>query len=173
MPASGECLTKSPIRIVAEIQTHIMERDKQNVVSRRYHAKDDKKTITVWRLDLDGILRIFNVCSVTSARRLLTSRFQTELQIDACATVSDTHQGAVDEHTITSDACCDGSNPEAIVPDVHDVSSARPIVSNVQDDIENTRTTASDIHRDKLKSRRNVDGQDQAVSITHTLIVTE
>jgi len=152
---------------VAEIQIYIMKRDKRNVVSRRYHAKDDKEAITAWSLDLDGILRVFNVCYITYARRLLTSCFQTELRKNARTTVSGTHQGAADEHTISS-------NAEVIVPGVHhDVSSAHPIVSDFQDDITNTRATASDIHRDKPKSRRNVDGQDQAVSITRTLIVTE
>jgi len=60
---------------MTEIQRHIVKRGERNPISRRYHAKDDKKAITAWRLDLDGILRIFNVRSVTSARRLLTPRF--------------------------------------------------------------------------------------------------
>jgi hypothetical protein len=55
----------------------------------------------------------------------------------------------------------------------HDVSNTQPIVSDVRSDVANTRTTASDIHRSKLKSREGADGQNQAVSTTRTLPVTE
>jgi len=41
------------------------------VISRLYRANDDKETISTWKLDLEGILGVFNVCSVTPARRLL------------------------------------------------------------------------------------------------------
>jgi len=157
---------------MAEIQRHIVKRGERNAISRRYHAKDDKKAITAWRLDLDGVLHVFNVCSITSARRLLTSRFQTELRIDPHPTDSDTHQDTANKHTIVSDAHHDGSNAEFIVPDVrHDVSDVRPIVS--RSDVANTRTTASDIHHDKLKSRGNLYGQNKAVSIVHTLKIAK
>ena len=49
-----------------EIQRHIIERGKLNVISRRYHAKDDKKAIATWKLNLDGTHDVFNVRSVTS-----------------------------------------------------------------------------------------------------------
>ena len=48
------------------IQRHIIKWGKRNAISRRYHARDDKEVIATWRLDLDGILRVFNVRSVTS-----------------------------------------------------------------------------------------------------------
>jgi len=54
-----------------EIQTHITRRGRRNAISRRYHAKDDKEAISTWKLDLEGILGVFNVCSVIPARRLL------------------------------------------------------------------------------------------------------
>ena len=58
-------------------------------------------------------------------------------------------------------------------------SQAEPVINKhptdpkVRGDITNARTTASDIHRDKLRSREEVGGQNQAVGLTHTLIVTE
>ena len=157
-----------------EIQRHIIRRGKRNVISRLYHAKDDKKAITAWRLDLNGILHVFNVCFVTSARRLLNSRLQTELRISPHATVSDANQDAANKHTVVSDARRDGSNAEVIVPDVRrDVSNAHPIVSDVQSDVANSRTVVSDIHYNKLKSREGTDGRNEAVSTTRTLPVTE
>jgi len=54
-----------------EIQRHITKRGRRNAISRRYHAKDNKKAISTWKLDLEGILGVFNVCSVAPARRLL------------------------------------------------------------------------------------------------------
>jgi len=36
----------------------------RNAVSRWFHAKDDKKMIATWRLDLDQTLQVFNVRSV-------------------------------------------------------------------------------------------------------------
>ena len=54
------------IRTIDKIQRHIIERGKRNAISRRYHAKDDKRAIATWKLDLKGILDVFNVRSVTS-----------------------------------------------------------------------------------------------------------
>ena len=68
---SGSFLTKLWIRIMDEIQRHITKRDRRNVISRLYRANDDKEAISTWKLDLNGILGVFNVCSVTPARRLL------------------------------------------------------------------------------------------------------
>jgi len=61
MHAPDDFLTSFSIRTIAEIQRHIVERSKWNGISRRYHAKDDKEAIDACRLDLDGILRVFNV----------------------------------------------------------------------------------------------------------------
>ena len=88
-------------------------------------------------------------------------------------TVFDARQGAVNIPATVSDVRHD--TPDAdVVPAVHrDVSNAHSIDSEVRSGIVNTRTTASDIHRDKLKSREDVGGRNQAVSGTHTLAVTE
>ena len=67
MGAPDDLLIEFSTRTVAEIQGHIIKRGKRNVISRHYHAKDDKDAIATWRLDLSGILHIFNVRPVTSA----------------------------------------------------------------------------------------------------------
>ena len=46
-----------------------MKWGKRNVVSRRFHAKDDKETIANWKLDLDEILRVVNVRPVTLVKK--------------------------------------------------------------------------------------------------------
>jgi hypothetical protein len=153
-----------------EIQRHIIKRGKRNPISRRYRKKKDKETITTWKSDLNGVLHVFDVCSVTSVWRSLTFRFQVELRIDAHPAVSDTRQDAADKHTVVSDVHPSSSNIEVVVPDVHcDVSNINPIVSGVRSDVENTRTVVSDIHCNKLKSPEGVDGRNQAVSTTRTL----
>jgi len=65
--APGDFLTELPIRTMDGIQRHIVEWGRRNAISRRYHAKDDKEAIVAWKSDLDGILRVFNVCSATPA----------------------------------------------------------------------------------------------------------
>ena len=60
---------------MAEIQKNIGERGKRNRVSQMFHAKNDKETIAMWRLDLNRILHVFNVRSGTSAWPLLTAFF--------------------------------------------------------------------------------------------------
>ena len=171
----GNFLTKLSTRAVAEIQRHIIERGKRNVISRRYHAKDDKEAIATWRLDLNRILHDFHVCSVTSVWRLLTSRFQTELWINTYPAVSGTHQdAAANKHTIVSDVHHDISNTEVIVSDArHDTPNTNPAVSYVRSDITNTHTVVSGIHRTRLKSHEGADGQNQAVSPTRTLSIIE
>jgi len=53
-------------RAVAEIQRRIIEQGKRNVVSRHFHAKNDKEAIATWKWDLNKILHLFNVRSATS-----------------------------------------------------------------------------------------------------------
>jgi RNase P protein component len=68
----GYFLIKLSFRAVDEIQRNIIKRGKRNVISRRYHAKDDKEAIIIWRSELGGILHVFNVRSVISAWSPLT-----------------------------------------------------------------------------------------------------
>jgi hypothetical protein len=65
MHTPRDFLIKLSSRTVDEIQRNIIKRGKRNAISRLYHANDDKKAIATWRLDLDGILHVFNVRSVT------------------------------------------------------------------------------------------------------------
>ena len=84
------------------------------------------------------------------------------------------HRGAASKHTTVANGHLDISNAEVIVPNARsaDVSNTHPVVSDVRGDVANIRTTVFGIHRDKLKSRGDVDGQNQAVSIVHTLRIT-
>jgi hypothetical protein len=159
---------------VDEIRRHVVERGKRNVISRRYHKTEDKEAITTWTSDLDGVLRVFDVCSVTSLWRLLTFRFQTELGMNAHPTISDARQDAAGKHTTVPDVHPNRSNIEAIVPDVRcDVSSTNLTVSGIPSDVANTGTVVSDVDRNKLKSREGADGRNQAVSTSRTLPATE
>jgi hypothetical protein len=49
-------------RTVAEIQERIVEKGTRNLFSQIAHAKNDKETLASWRLDLNRILHVFNVC---------------------------------------------------------------------------------------------------------------
>ena len=49
---------------MADVQKKLVKWGERNMISRRFHAKDDKETIAVWRLDLDKILQVFRVRSV-------------------------------------------------------------------------------------------------------------
>ena len=86
-------------------------------------------------------------------------------------TVLDTRHGAGNVHTTVSDAHYDTPDADNVLR--HNVSSTHPIDPEVRGVIANTRTTASDPHRGKLRGHEEVGGQNQAVSITHTLTITE
>ena len=76
---------------MAEIQGKIIKQGKRNVISQHLHAKNDKDKITAWRLDLDRVLQVFNVCPTVTVRRLLTPDSQTELAINTNVTVTEIH----------------------------------------------------------------------------------
>ena len=152
-------------RTVDEIQRNIIKRGKRNPISRRYHAKGEKEAIATWRLDLDRILHLFNVCSITCILPLLTCRFQAELVISTYPTRSDIRHDVTNAHATGSGAYHDIPNTESTVPNIRsDVSNTQPIVSYVQSDIANAHATAFGVHRDKPKSREDAHGQ---VSIVH------
>jgi len=48
-------------RTVADIRSKVVERSKQNGISRAFHAKNDSQMIAGWRADLNRILLVFNV----------------------------------------------------------------------------------------------------------------
>ena len=88
---------------MAEIQRKAIKRSKRNAVSRLVHAKSDKDVIAGWKLDLDRILRIFNVCSVVAVWLLLTVHVQTELAINTHGMVSDVHHDVANTRTMVSE----------------------------------------------------------------------
>ena len=88
---------------MAEIQRKVIKQGKRNAVSRLIHARNDKETVAAWKLDLNRILHVFNVCSVTFARSSLTVRFQTELAINTNVVVSDVRKGVYDTQAIVAD----------------------------------------------------------------------
>jgi len=118
---------------VAEIQRKILERGKRNALSRLFHARNDKETIASWRLDLNRILLIFNVRSVTPGWPSLSVRSQTELAVSTHVNVSDVGRDAANTRTVVSDIRDDVINTQTVVTDVHrDVVSAHAIVSELQ-----------------------------------------
>jgi len=76
-------------RTVAEIQGRIVEKRERGLLSRLAHAKNDKETIAVWKLDLIRILQVFNVRQPGCVRRPLIASFQTELALNTHTIVSD------------------------------------------------------------------------------------
>lgn len=111
-------------RTVAGIQRKVIKQSKRNTVSRLLRAKDDKDAIADWRLDLNRILHVFNVRSITYAPPLLTVRFQTELAINTHAAVSDIRH--------------DVANTQHIVSDIH-----RTIVKNQEGTDESGRSVSN------------------------------
>ena len=87
---------------MAEIRKNVIKRGGRNGLSRMFHAKVDKETITTWRLDLNRVLHVFNVCSVSPARPPLTVHLQTELAINTVVAVSDVHRDVLNTHIIVS-----------------------------------------------------------------------
>ena len=135
---------------MAEIQKNIVKRGRRSGVSRIFHAKNDKETIAIWRLDLNRILHIFNVRFVTPARTPLTACFQTELVINTNVAVSDVHRDVLNTQTIVSGVRHDVTNTHTVVSDTH------VIVSELQHNV-------SDIHRTIVENREWTDGKSWSV----------
>ena len=51
---------------MAGIQKKVIKQSRRNRASRLLHAKNDKEKIAAWKLDLNAILQVFNVCAVLS-----------------------------------------------------------------------------------------------------------
>ena len=140
-------------RTVAEIQRKVAKQRQRHPVCRLFHAKNDKDKIAAWKLDLNRILLIFHVHSVTSPLASLTILFQTELAIDTNVEVTGVR---------------------------HDVSKARKIVSDTQNIVSNTQNVVSDthnivseIHRAIVEHQGVSGGENVPVSNRHPLLITE
>ena len=90
-------------RTVADIQRRVDEKNDRDVFSRVLHAQSDKNAISAWKEDLNRLLQIFNVRSVSSALLPLTTPFQTELAIDTNVTVTDSHLEVTSIHHDVTD----------------------------------------------------------------------
>jgi len=98
---------------VAEIEGNVVKLGKRNAVSRLFHSKDDKERIAGWRLDLNRVLHVFNVRSITSSPTFLIIRFQTELAINTHGAVVNTQNIVSDIHRtiVERQDGTDGGNP--------------------------------------------------------------
>jgi hypothetical protein len=92
-------------RTVGQIQWNVVKTDKQNTISRIFHAKDNKATIAAWRSDLDRILHVFEVCMTVSSlpTTLTTARFQTELALHNYVALSDVRYDVANTRELVSD----------------------------------------------------------------------
>ena len=142
---------------MVEIQTNIIKRGKRNPISRYFREKDDNKAIATWRLDLNRVLQVFNVCFVTSILSLLKFRFQTEFERNTCA---DIRHDVANTHATVSGIHRDPPNANNITPDAHL-------------DVSNTHAVVSDIYHDTLKNREDTNSQNLGVSAPCTTHVSE
>ena len=102
-PFTNDALDRSTL---GEIQEKVIKKGKRNTVSRLFHAKIDKETITTWKSDLGKVLLIFNVRSIVVVWLLLTVYSQTELALNTHTIVSDIHHIMVNgKDTSVSIAC--------------------------------------------------------------------
>ena len=83
---------------MADIQKRVDEKNSRGTFSRIFHTQNDKNTIAAWKEDLDRLLHIFNVRSVSSASLSLTTPFQTELAIDTNVAATETDRKVTDMH---------------------------------------------------------------------------
>ena len=129
---------------MAGIQGKIIKHGKQNIVSRLVHAKNDKKTIATWRLDLNRILLVFNVRPVVFLWLLLNIHIQTELAINTHVIVPGIHHEVTNAQTIVPDTHSGVADTRGPVSDVHcGVANTHPIVSELHDNVADTHTTVN------------------------------
>ena len=74
---------------MTEIERKVIKQSKRNAASRLLHARNDKETITGWKLEFNRILQLFTVCSVVLAWSPLSVLFQAELVMNIHVNVSD------------------------------------------------------------------------------------
>lgn len=128
------------------------------MLSRSFHAKNNKETIAAWGSDLIRILHVFNVRSATSSWTSLTVCLQIELAINTHVAVSDIRKDVSDTHIVVSDIHrCVGNTNDTLSELRHDVANAHAIIS--------------DIHRNVLQSQEG--GQRQSVSGTYAQSITK
>ncbi|KAF9650091.1 hypothetical protein BDM02DRAFT_3112699 [Thelephora ganbajun] len=145
---------------VTEIQRNIVERGKRRVISRLFHAKNDKDTIAAWRLDINRVLHVFNTELAISTHVVVS-----DIRHDTANTrtiVSGVQRDVVNAHTIVSDVHHGVTNTQTVVSDVHQgVVNTHAIVSELQHSVTNTHTIVSDIRRIIVKSQEASDDKNR------------
>jgi len=132
------CLSPFDRRAVAAIQRNVEELNERKLLSRHFHAKNDKEAIASWKADLNRILHVFAVRSIMPSLEFLMTRFQVEFAVT-------THVVAIDTN--------------------HGVEKTQNKVSDLQKDVSNTKTMVSSIHRTIVERRAGVDDGNESVSI--------
>lgn len=90
---------------MAEIKRDIIVLNGRSTIANVVYSKSNKEKIAAWRAELDRILQVFKVRSITTLSASLIIRLQTELAINTNVTVTDIQ--------------CDIANTKAIVSDTH------------------------------------------------------
>jgi hypothetical protein len=187
---------------MGEIERNIIKQGKRNAICRLVRAKSDKRRVTDWNVNLDGILQALNVRSVTPVLPSLNSRTQTELTTRTPVVTSNTRREAVNTLTIVSDVHNDVSNTHLTVSEVHatatnthttiasirndvvNISTVNPEVhqgdagthataSELQHNVTGTQIIVSDIHCTTVESHVGNEDENQSVSMIHTPPMTE
>ena len=175
-------------RTATEIQRNVVRRAERNVFSRRRHARSDEKAITAWKSDLDEIRRIFDVGLFISRWRSLTSRTQTELEMNADTNVPDIPRDVPDTKATVSGLHRDITGVGIVVPEIRDsVSNVHPVIPNVnhgpahplssvpevRGDLGDARNTVFITQRNTLEVPGGAGGQNRTVCATRILPITE
>jgi len=109
---------------VAEIRRKVIKHSKRNVFCRFFHAKSDKGNIAAWRVDLEKIVRNFNVCSMVTVRRLLTLDSQTALAINTNVIVAETNVIVSNMNRIMVEGRGGNDSRNLMVSGAHSLSTA-------------------------------------------------
>ena len=161
-------------RTVAEIEKDITKQGRRNPTSRFFHPKSDGKKMTAWRGELNRILQIFNVRSVTLPLASLTICPQTELAIDTNAAISNTHNVVSGTQNIVSDTHNIVSSTHSITSNIHDIASkTHHVASSTHHIASNTHAIVSDIHLVMVKRPEASDGGSLSASRQHPLFASE
>jgi hypothetical protein len=188
---------------MGEIERNIVKQGKRNAICRLVRAKSDKRRVTDWNTNLDGILQALNVHPATSVLPSLNSRTQTELTTRTPVMTSNTRHEAVNTLTIVSDVHNDVSNTHLTVSEVHatatnthttiasirndvvNISTVTPpdvhqgdvhthaTTSELQHNVTGTQIIVSDIHCTTVESHAGNEDENQSVSMIHTPPMTE
>ena len=170
-------------RTVTNIQNNVVKQGKRGAICRFFHAKDNKRSITAWTLDLDSALCVFNVCSAGFTQSFLSVFVQSEFVDTSHVVVSDVRHDVVNTHMVVSDIRHDVSNTRVITSDVRDcvmnvqtvvsdvdqgVVDAHAIVSELQHNVINTHIDITNIGPTRVKSQKANDDKNRLVSILRT-----